>query len=391
MLRALGVLTLKTKLKLTGHPIQAQFITVEPCTLNMAHYSPLENIHEEKQAERKRLKAEASEASFEIRTTSPSFDPIPLPIDDISADKVAEHKVLIITDKDLNVIYGHRSVKKALDQKQEVLILKIMEEISELQVFLIKARYSSKAGELKAAAKMDSITSAIEDYGLTESQASLLFIGPKGEKTPVGEIRKEYKVGMLFRRNPGFKIPFSGFELDGKAYSNLKYLVGNKDILTSMEDSKESEEHFLRMAITASNTRAKRLNTTLPPLMKHPDTKELLFTEGITPAETLLKAKYPEEDHDIHPHKDAVSINKKLERPEVQQLLKKQLEKSTGRDNKTSKEIINLFLNSLALEPSFRNKLFKIQCIEYPEEFATVAQNYGASQADIIESYQTGG
>jgi hypothetical protein len=125
------------------------------------------------------------------------------------------------------------------------------------------------------------------------------------------------------------------------------------------------------MAITAAKTRSTRLNTEVPKLMKYPDTKEVLFTQGLQQAKALLKAKYPEENYSQHPQMELLSVESKMANPETGLILKPQLE-TNPQSSQVLKSIIAINEHVGDWSPAARKHILRSLCYQSPEDYADV-------------------
>lgn len=360
------------KLRALDEIVKAQTEVAKVETLNLNRYPAPQLLHERSMARRRRELTDGSDDMFKLTSLKDLPIDEDVPTDELEADKMVSHKRLIIVDKDYNVVHGHEAVLKAIDQGEtSVSVLRICQKISERTALLFQVRHAAKEGMLFPAIRMEAIRIMADEYGLQTKQMQLLLVGPKGKKPSAKEVTSELGVGRLFERYPGYQIPFTGYELDKHSFSNLKYLVGNNTIFEQMSKSPDHEQHFLRMAINATKTRSKRLNTEIPPLMIHPDTKDKLFNEGLPQAKDLHRAKYPEDNIQHHPQNDLVAANEKLNRTETLVLLKKQLEENPS-VNPVFKQVQKLNSTISEISDKARIEILRGHLAEAPELFAQV-------------------
>lgn len=338
---------------------------------------PIQLLHEIEMANRRREAANADDVVFDIHTSDDLLIEEDVPNDELEAEKLVPHKRLVIATVNLEVIHGHETVLKAKEHGEEsVLVLQILSPLKPKDIFLIQTRYAAKEGCLLPAPRTEAIRRLHDDYKYKIDSVRKLLVNPKGKSPSPKEVTSELRVGKLFQKYPGYRIPFTGHELDKGSFSNLKYLVGNGEIYNYMQESQEKEEQFLRMAITSSKTKTKRLNTEIPALTKHPETKQALFEQGLPQAKALLKSLYPEENRNSHPFHDLIAANSKLEKKETLILLQKQLE-SNPKKNPTFRQVLNLNETICDLSEEVKTALLEKLFQDMPEEFVSVAVSHG--------------
>lgn len=358
-------------IRVLGNKFSAEVLTASPGELELNNIPAIQLLHERVMARRRREMTDASSEMFKITC----LDDIPIdedvPQDELEAEKIVSHERVVITDKNFNVIHGHESVLKADEEGASLIVLRIKQVLDPKDVFLLQVRHAAKEGMLFPAIRMEAIRVLHDEHSLEVRKIQLLLVGPKGKKQSPKEVTSELRVGQLFEKYPGYRIPFTGYELDKHSFSNLKYLVGNNSVFEEMSKSGDKEQHFLRMAINATKTRSKRLNTVVPPLMKHEDTRQLLFDQGVTPAEDLLKAKYPEDNFEYHPHNDLVAANEKLKRTDTLVLIKKQLDQNPE-IHPLFRQILEITSTVAELSKPARKGILRALMNQDPEEFADV-------------------
>jgi hypothetical protein len=368
----------KQKLKVNGKVLSAVLVEVDPNKLDLLKIAPVQLLHEMAMASRKRLKASLHPTVFDLTALADTELHDEVPADEKDAEAVVTHKRLIIVDKRRRVIHGHEAVLKALEEGLEaVVVLQICEALTPEDLILLQVRHGAKEGLLFPAPRMEAIRVMVDDHKLDVEVVRAILVGPKGKKPPGKEVTSELRVGRLFERNPGYRIPFRGFDLDKSAFSNLKYLVGNNKIYDEMVADKKKEEHFLQMAIVATKTRSKRLNSEVPPLMKYDDTQKALFDQGIDQAKALLKAKHPEENTDSHPHYDLVATNEKFRSTETQYMMGKQFE-DRGSAHPTLKELRSVVATVCEISTKARKELMATIYAIAPDEAVDLVLGQGA-------------
>jgi hypothetical protein len=350
---------------------KAEGITALPNSLELNKYAAIQLLHEKAMARRRRELSESDSNKFKITALSDLPIDEDVPEDELEAEKIVTHKRVVLTDSKLNVIHGHETVLKHREDREPVLVLKIQGKLTEKDIFLLQVRHAAKEGLLFAAIRMEAIRILHDKHGLDLKQIQLLLVGPKGKKPTLSNVYSELNVGQLYEKYPGFKIPFKGYELDKKAFSNLKYLCGHKDILEFMSHDAENEQHFLKMAINQTWGGGRRLNTEIPPLLKHEDTKRILFTQGLDPAKGLMKAKYPEENTDLHPLNDLKAANGKFQRPDFLHMLKGQFEKRTSH-HPILEQTTDIVTTIMELSPKAGKEILRRLLATDPSSYAEV-------------------
>jgi len=354
-----------------GAAVEAEALTCAPADVDINKITAIQFYHELNMARRRKELTEKSAELFRLTCTNDLPLPDEVSADELEAETVASHKRIILTDKDLNVIHGHESVLIARESGEQILVLRIKRSLTPESIFLLQVRHAAKEGLLYPAVRMEVIRALVDDMKLELRNAQLLLVNPKGKKPSPKEVTSELRVGRLFEENPGYKIPFTGFELDKHSFSNLKYLVGNNTIFNEMQTHKDNSDHFLRMAITATKTRSKRLNTEVPPLMKYPDTKDILFGQGLPQSKALLRAKYPEENQAQHPQNDLVSANQKLKNTDTLILIKHQIENNPS-TNSLLRQIVEINCTMSELSPNARREILRALFEQAPQDFADI-------------------
>jgi len=327
--------------------------------------------HDQNQARRKKELTESSTKMFKLTTSSdlpvPEFDD-----DEIEAEQIASYKRVVFTDSKLNVIHGHEAVLLARENGNEpILVFKLKEKLSPQEIFILQVRHAAKEGLLFPAIRIEIIRTLFDEMNFNISDVRLMLRNPRNKKPTPKDVSAEFYVGQLFEKYPGYTVPFTGFELDKGAFSNLKYLAGNNTILDEMKTDDEMEQHFLRMGITNAKTRSTRLNTEIPKLMKYPDTKDILFTQGLQQAKALLKAKYPEENYSQHPQMELLSVEAKMANPETGLILKPQME-ANPQSNQVLKSIIAINEHVGDWSPAARRHILRSLCLQSPQDYADV-------------------
>lgn len=361
---------LKVTVKVLDTDLEATNLTCSPDEVDINSITPIQFYHEKCMARRRKSLSENHADMFRLTcsTDLPISDDVSE--DEINAEQFVSRKRIVLTDKDLNVIHGHDSVLVAREQDDKsIVVLRIDQKLSDQAVFLLQVRHAAKEGLLTPSVRMEVIRTLIDELNLSIEDVQYLLVDAKGKRKTPKEVESEYRVGKCFEENPGYRIPHTGFELDRHSFSNLKYLCGNNTIYDEMIKGKTQEEHFLNMAISTTKKRNKRLNDEIPPLMKHEDTKQALFTQGLVQAKALLKAAHPEEFRDQHPQYDVVAAIEKLKNVETLVLLKRQIESNPA--NNTFIKLVADFMESVAgLSPAGRKELLRSMCHMAPEEFA---------------------
>jgi len=354
-----------------GKAFEAEALTCSPHDVDINSVTAIQFYHEANMARRRKEMTEKSTDMFKLTCTNDLPLPDEVSADELEAEAVTSHKRIILTDKELNVIHGHESVLIARETDEQILILRIKKSLSPDSVFLLQVRHAAKEGLLYPAVRMEVIRTLVDDMKLDIRDAQLLLVNPKGKKPSPKEVTSELRVGRLFEANPGYKIPFTGFELDKHSFSNLKYLVGNNTIFNEMQTGKDKSDHFLRMAITATKTRSKRLNSEVPPLMKYPDTKDVLFAQGLPQSKALLRAKYPEENQAQHPQNDLVSANQKLKNTDTLLLIKHQIDNNPT-TNALLRQVLEINFTMAELSTNARKEILRSLFELAPQDFADI-------------------
>lgn len=355
-----------------GRRYESELVSAIPADLELNTIPAIQLLHERKMAERRQVLTEKTANMFKLSRLEDLPINEDVPDDEIEAERIVSHKRIVITDREMNVIHGHESVlKAALEKNCALIVLRIVSALSTADTFLIQVRHAAKEGQLFPAIRMEAIRLMHDEHGLNLKQIQSMLVGPRCKKPTQKEVGSELKVGRLFERYPGYRIPFIGHELDKRAFSNLKYLVGNNAIYEEMEGSKDKEKHFLHMAINAAKTRSKRLNSEVPPLMKHEDTRHLLFSEGLPQAKELLRAKYPEENFEHHPQNDLIAANEKLRRTDTLVLIKGQLD-ANPQGHQLFRQVLDLNMTISEISPLARKELMRSLISQAPEDCASL-------------------
>jgi len=359
-------------IKVQSKQYPAELLSLEPGKVNLNTVPAIQLLHEQSMAKRRRDLAETTEDMFPLTCLEDLPVDEDVPADEAEAELVVSHKRIVILDREFNAIHGHETVLKAQSQRgATVIVLRITVALERRDIFLIKVRHAAKEGMLFPAIRMEAIRILHDVYELSVKEIQLLLVGPNGKKPSQKEVTSELNVGRLFEKYPGYVVPFRGYELDKHSFSNLKYLVGNRTIFDEMSSSPDQERHFLHMAIAATKARSKRLNTDIPPLMKHEDTKKLLFRDGLLPAKELLRVKYPEESFEHHPQSDLVSANAKLKRTDTLLLVKKQLDAGVTR-NPLFLQVIELLETMSEISPVAKKEIMRTLMNQSPKEYADI-------------------
>lgn len=346
-------------------------IMVAPSKLDVNSVLAIQFYHDQNQARRKRELTDKSKDMFKL-TTSSDLPAPDLDEDEVEAERIASCKRVVYTDSKLNVIHGHEAVLLARETgNKPIIVYRIKEKLSKEEIFVLQVRHAAKEGLLFPAIRIEIIRTLIDDLRFEKNDVRRLLRNPRNIKPSPKEIVSELRVGQLFEKYPGYSVPFTGYELDKSSFSNLKYLVGNNTVYEDMQSGDEKEKHFLNMAITAAKTRSTRLNTEVPKLMKYPDTREVLFTQGLQQAKVLLKAKYPEENFTHHPQMELISVESKFANPETALILKPQLE-SNPHNNQVLKSVIAITEYIGEWSPAARKMILRSLCIQSAEDFADV-------------------
>lgn len=309
-----------------GKEYRSEVLTIPANKLNLNKIPAIIFLHDKKEAERRRKLGERLPNKFKITC----IEDLPLDdevsTDEKEAEKIVSHERIVLTDQKFNVIHGHEAVLKAKETGRTLIVLRITTPLSKKEVFLIQFRHAAKEGMLFPSIRWEAIRILNDEHGMELKVIRDLMAGPKGKKPTLKDVTSELRVGRYFDKHSGRTIDSRGFEFDKHSFSNLKYLVGNNAIFEEMSKSPEKETHFLDMAIIATKSGDKRLNTIIPPLMENSDTRELLITSGLEVSRDLQRAKYPEQNKEHHPQNDLLAVISKLNRTEMLVFLKKQLE-----------------------------------------------------------------
>lgn len=304
-----------------GKKIRVAPKTILLSKLNLNVHPPVETIWRRKDSERRKARSKASQNDLPITVSGLSKNLNSIPKSELLADQILTHRGTVLVDKHHNVIYGHDTVLKALLQKEKKIAVYVFtENLTECQILAIAIRHAAKENRLYAIDRMECIVELRDKHNLDFDVIQKLLNPSKAKESLVPEatIRTEYHAGRLYEELTGVKLNATGDEISKEAFSRIKMMCGNRQMLRDMQNL-ETRIAFVNSAVVSTMQGLPRFEEDLRKIVAHKDTYSTFKQGSFNQALKELKAKYPEESKDTHPHYDLVAARKKLLNPMVRE------------------------------------------------------------------------
>ena len=328
---------------------------LSPGSLKTGRYPSNHGRFQREDAIRVRRVAKKSRDTFEVTANPDGQLELMLGAGEIRADGLVNYRGIIVVDNDDEVIQGHEKLALAVSRGDRLVpVIKFLDELTLAEVEMIRFRYDEREARLEPMDRIEAIGQMVDKHQIGFEEIRALC--PRGRKS-LKEIRSDYETWKIYRDRPGYRLPFSGFQLDSRCFSNLKFLVGHPGIGPLMEREEEVKELFIAEAIKNSQMGKSRIHDDFRKVWDQPDTQQTLLDRGLTPALEEYKAKHPEEDTSRHPHYDILAITKKLRMPDTR-ILQHQLERNPAR-NETWNLFKDALLQFMNLAPSVETDLLQ--------------------------------
>jgi hypothetical protein len=336
----------------------------------------INQLHEERMALAKRKAYENSDNRFSLSVKSIDRDEDILSNDEISAEKLVSHRQRVIVNLKNQVIFGHEQVQKSILLKEKTIeVWRVNKELKESERFILQCRYSSKVNMDEPASRAEVIRRLHDDFKEPIENIQKILTNSKGKSKSFSQTKIELDVGRIFWKYSGYRDDISGFELDKRCFSDIKFLCGKKEISDKMKHSEIEEEKYLKMAIFNHNDKeAPRLQTSVDKVFKFKDSKKEFFNNGLKAAAELMKTLHPEEDIKVHPHYDLKAAAIKLEKRENIYLIKNQI-KNNPKNNPVLNFVKDIIFSICSMNREAEREVVKFIYDNFPETFNAVSGN----------------
>lgn len=330
-----------------GEIFQYRSVVIEdPSSLDLLSYPSISDLHERETARRLAEAAQRSDRRFEVAAIQgpPSLGEYRSHYEE-EADEQIEYIAAPIISGNL-VLHHHDLVLRAIEEKKEIAVFQLVQELPPRLIFPFQARYAYREGKIVGPARMEVALKLIKECGLTPKQIQVLFARPDGRnRWSERSIRNQVRVGEIFDKWVGEPIGRANQGPSAHNFSALLRFVEIPKIRRKMDESPEAEKRFVGHAIHAAESGLGRVHDNLADIVRFPDTFDVFDRQGLGPARATLRANHPEIAADAFPLTDMKSMMGKMQNPEVQRILGDQASRRTP----LSQEVISIGTQFIAI------------------------------------------
>lgn len=339
---------------------RCRYVRINISDLDLKHHTPPEETFLQRNKQRKLLAAK-SQGKFPVKNTS-NVDEIFIHSADINADSKVWYKDVPLCDRKNQIFLNHDVVELEKRRgRKTVVCLKFIDDLDASDIMAVVLRKLSRSNSIPTMARIELFRIAKDELNFDFDTISHLFVSKHKGRKSVIEVVNEYRAAKVYEELGTFKPAIGGRCLADtpEAFSKVKFMMGRSEIREEMEQSREAREHFVNMAVSTTILREKRFQDLVPKMLRHQETRKILFEDNYAKAKATLNKLYPEHNKQTYPYLDLISANQKFDSPETLRMVGAQIE-SNPESNPLLTVILEIVDKVSAVSPEARERIHSI-------------------------------